>query len=152
MILKLAKILACFMFAACQTTNPQPQPIVNKEDHELLRHLKEVEWPKAYATHDTLLLDRILGEDFKLIDQSGNWYDKQEELEWIKHNATQHDSFYYEIKRLDVLPNGTAVICGTGHMFNDSTQSTYQSSNVLVKYNGQWKAILSHVSGVKNVE
>lgn len=121
-------------------------------DREALKYIKEVEWPKAYAEQDTLLLDRILGDDFKMIDQSGNWSTKQDELNWIKKNAVQNDLFRYEIKRFDILDNGTAFICGTGHIEKDSVKTIYQSSNVLVKRDGQWKAVLSHVSGVKQVE
>lgn len=118
-------------------------------DSTRLRYLKEVEWPKAYAEQDTVLLDRILGDDFRLIDQDGGWYTKQDELNWIKKNATKHDSFRYEIRRLDILPNGTAVIAGTGHIINDGNTSIYQSSNVLVYREGAWKAIVSHVSGIQ---
>jgi len=49
------------------------------------------------------------------------------------------------------LDNGTAIICGTGHIQKDSIKSTYESSNVLVKREGDWKAILSHVSGVRDI-
>jgi len=125
---------------------------VEESDKEVLRHLKEVQWPKAYAEQDTILLDQILGEDFQMIDQTGNWYDKQYELAWIKKNATSYDAFHYEIKRFDILDNGTAFICGTGHILKDSIKSTYQSSNVLIKRDGQWKAVLSHVSGFKNMD
>jgi transcription termination factor Rho len=118
----------------------------------MLRHLKEVAWPKAYAEQDTILLDKILGEDFKMIDQAGNWFSKKDELEWIKKNATQNDSFHYEIKRFELLENGTALICGTGHIYKDSVKSIYQSSNVLIKREGMWKAVLSHVSGVKKID
>lgn len=121
-------------------------------DSTYLRHVKEVEWPRAYATHDTLLLDRILGDDFVLIDQDGNWFSKQDELAWIKKNAVRHDSFRYEIRRLDILPNGTALVCGTGHIQNDSVRSEYQSSNIFIKRDGIWKAVQSHVSGVKDLE
>lgn len=124
-------------------------PKNTQADAQQLRHLKEVEWPKAYKEQDTLLLDRILGDDFKMIDAQGNWSDKAFELQWIKEHGTQYDSFFYEIKRLDVLPNGTAIVAGSGHIFNDSTYTEYQSSNVLIKREGQWKAILSHVSGVE---
>ena len=138
------------LVSSCNSKNtPKPEKIISKEDREILRNLKEVEWPKAYREQDTVLLDHILGEDFQMIDDNGNWYTKADELEWIKKNATEHDSFYYEIKRLDVLDNGTALICGTGHIFNDSTKSIYQSSNILIKRNGEWKAVSSHVSGSK---
>ncbi|WP_181899484.1 nuclear transport factor 2 family protein [Flagellimonas nanhaiensis] len=134
-----------------KSETPQIPSIVSEEDGAILKHLKEVEWPKAYREQDTLLLDAILGDDFQMIDASGTWSDKMGELEWIKEHAMQNDSFYYEIKRLDVLDNGTALICGTGHIFNDSTETIYQSSNILVKRKGAWKAVASHVSGIKSI-
>jgi len=136
----------------CTTNDRNKVQSSINSDIETLRHLKEVDWPKAYAEQDTILLDKILGDDFRMIDQSGNWYTKKDELDWIKNNCTQHDSFRYEIKRFEILDNGTAIICGTGHIQKDSIKSNYQSSNVLVKRDGQWKAILSHVSGAKEIE
>ncbi len=142
------------IFSSCQQTQVEPSPtsFVTAEDVGILTNLKEVQWPKAYREQDTLLLDKILGEDFQMIDAGGTWSDKAGELEWIKENAMQHDSFHYEIKRLDVLDNGTALICGTGHIINDSIETIYQSSNILVKRKGMWKAVASHVSGIKQVE
>lgn len=113
-------ILLASLLISCnehQSIPDQTSSLINKSDLETLRYLKEVEWPKAYAEQDTLLLDRILGNDFQMIDASGSWYTKREELDWIKKQATNNDSFFYEIKRLDILPNGTATICGTGHIY-----------------------------------
>jgi len=140
------------LFIACGNRDVGKTIVNSEKDKEVLKHLKHVEWPQAYAEQDTLLLDRILGEDFQMIDQVGNWYSKQDELDWIKGNAADNDSFNYEIKRFEILENGTAIICGTGHILKDSVKSIYQSSNVLVKRNGEWKAVLSHVSGFKNVD
>lgn len=139
---------------SCETrikTEPKAG-LLTEEDRETLTYLKEIEWPKAYREQDTVLLDHILGDDFQMIDNSGTSYTKADELEWIKKNATQHDSFRYEIKRLDILPNGTAIVCGTGHIVSDTVKSVYQSSNILIKRNGEWKAISSHVSGFKVLE
>lgn len=124
--------------AGCQSDTNTNNQVLSETDKETLQYLKEVEWPKAYAEQDTVLLDRILGDDFQMIDQFGTWYTKQDELDWIKKQATQNDSFHYEIKRFDILDNGTALICGTGHIVSDSVKSIYQSSNVLVKRNGEW--------------
>lgn len=140
--------------AECETQNSKSKshsaiafdPISQQNE---LRYLKEVLWPKAYREQDTLLLDRILDESFELIDGSGNRFTKDNELKWIKENATQHDSFGYEIKRLHIYKNRTSVIAGTGHIYKDSTHSTYESSNVLIYQDSTWKAILSHVSGYK---
>ncbi len=123
--------------------------MINEGDEKSLRYLKEVEWPKAYHEQDTLLLDRLLGEDFQMIDAEGNWTDKKFEMNWIKQHTDRPDSFHYEIKRLQILENGTAIIAGTGHIFNDTTETIYQSSNYLEKRDGIWKAFSSHVSGVK---
>nr|WP_298923143.1 nuclear transport factor 2 family protein [uncultured Allomuricauda sp.] len=151
------KRLSCIVLLVafgCQT-NPKEdttESIITSEDQEILRNLKEIQWPKAYREQDTVLLDNILADDFQMVDASGNWSNKVKELEWIKGHAMQHDSFYYEIKRLDILNNGTAMICGTGHILNDSTETIYQSSNVLIKREGGWKAIASHVSGIKKLD
>ncbi len=122
---------------------------ITSKDKHTLRNMKEVLWPKAYKEQDTILLDHILDESFQLIDGSGNRYTKNDELNWIKKNATQHDSFRYEIKRLTIYENGTAIISGTGHIYKDAAYSTYESSNVLIKKDTIWKAISLHVSGFK---
>ena len=150
-LLTLSILLTAVSIVSCETRNESESKagLISEQDRETLTYLKEFEWPKAYREQDTVLLDRILGDDFQMIDNEGNWYTKADELQWIKKNATSHDSFRYEIKRLDILPNGTALICGTGHIVNDTIRSIYQSSNVLIKRNGLWKAVSSHVSGYK---
>lgn len=125
-----------------------PPKINYNTEMEGLRYLKEVEWPKAYREQDTILLDRILGDDFQMVRDDGVWSNKKKEMNWIRNNAMSHDSFRYEIKRLEILENGTAIIAGTGHIINDDLETTYESSNILIKRNGIWKAVLSHVSGV----
>ena len=142
----LALILFSVLQSCVNTENPGDALDIDAETKKL-RYLKEVEWPKAYAEQDTVLLDRILGDDFEMIDASGKWYTKEDELNWIKENKMEYDSFRYEIKRLDIASNGTAIVCGTGHIIKDSVYSIYQSSNVLIYKDSLWKAQLSHVSG-----
>jgi len=122
------------------------------DDQRQLRYLKEVEWPMAYGAQDTVRLARILHDDFQMIDAEGNVFTKADELGWIKKNEWKVDSFRYEIKRLETWPNGTAIVSGVGHMLSDSTASTYWSSNVFIKTDGMWRAISSHVSGVKETK
>lgn len=113
--------------------------------------MKEVEWPKAYREQDTVLLDRILGDDFQMVRDNGDWSNKEKEMQRIKESAPSYDEFRFEIKRLEVHENGTAVVAGTGHVLKDSIKTIYQSSNILIQRKGVWKAILSHVSGVKEL-
>ena len=145
-------VVLVFIISCARAPDSQSSVEVTEQDMESLRYLKEVEWPKAYREQDTVLLNRILGEDFQMVDGAGNWTNKEDELAWIKENASAPDSFYYDIKRLEALENGTVLICGTGHIFNDSTHTVYQSSNILIKRNEVWKAVASHVSGIKELK
>lgn len=121
-------------------------------DRAALHQLKEVDWPKAYATQDTKLLDTILAEEFQSIDANGEWSTKAKELEFIRQNKPWYDSLVYKIKRIEIFENGTAIVAGEGTIRSAGKDGPvtikYQSSNVLLKRNGKWKAVASHVSGI----
>ena len=125
----------------------------DSEDAKTLRHLKTVLWPQAYREQDPVLLDRILADEFKSIDGNGAWTTKTEALQYIRMHKPSYDSLTFEITRLDIFENGTAVVAGTGTIRGKDDEGRYivkyQSSNVLIKRGGEWKAIASHVSGVK---
>src|SRR5690606_3375399 len=145
-------ILLIAVLTGC-TEKSEKTAVLTADDREKLTTLKEVWWPKAYREQDTVLLDQILADEFQLIDADGNWSDKKFELDYIRKNKPSYDSFRFEIKRLDIFENGTAVVAGTGHIEgndeNGPYKMIYQSSNVLIKRQGEWKAIASHVSGIK---
>lgn len=126
------------------------------DDEKQLRNLKEVLWPKAYREQDTKLLDDILADEFQMVSGDGTWSSKAEELDYIKKNKPSYASFQFTIKRLDIFENGTAVVAGMGTIKGKTADgknyvTQYQSSNILIKRNGKWKAIASHVSGDKEV-
>lgn len=120
---------------------------------QTLRHIKEVEWPASYRMQDTLLLDKILADEFQSIDAAGEVSNKKLELEYIKNNKPTYSSFNYKITRLEIFENNTAIISGTGTLKGSNEKGdyvmTYQSSNVFIKRKNHWKAISSHVSGIK---
>ncbi len=123
-----------------------------RSDEEMLREIKEVLWPRAYAEQDVDLLDTILADEFQMIDSEGNWSTKAQELAWVKANAPDYESLVFEIRRLDIFANGTAIVAGQGVIkgrFEKGGYTVrYQSSNVLIKRDGFWQAVSSHVSGV----
>jgi hypothetical protein len=127
-------------------------------DAAKLREIKEVFWPKAYREGDTALLDKILADQFQLIDAEGTISTKREELDYVRKNKPTYKSFRFEITRLEVFENRTAIVSGTGRMEFDATAKTeahsieYKSSNVFIERDGRWQAIASHVSGVKKTE
>ncbi|MEQ9422921.1 MAG: hypothetical protein RJQ09_00790 [Cyclobacteriaceae bacterium] len=81
---------------------------------------------------------------------------KKLELEYITEHKSSYDSFIYEIRRLEIFENETAVVSGVGliysHAENAPYQIRYHSSNVLIKRDSRWQAINSHVSGVVRTE
>ena len=115
------------------------------DDEQTLHHFKTVLWPKAYRTQDVTLLDELLHDTFEMIDDEVNRSTKQKELEFIAKNKWDPGNFEYRIERLQIYQDTFAVTDGTGI----ADAYTYKSSNFLIKENGRWRAIASHVSGVK---
>lgn len=147
---KILIIILVVLFAFCfEVVGEEP----GKKDEEVLRHIKEVLWPKAYREQDVKLLDQILADEFRMIDDRGKWSDKKMELKYIEKNKPTYKSFKFVIKRLDIFENGTAIVAGKGIIKGSDEGGdytiTYQSSNVLIKRNGKWKAVASHVSGLQ---
>ncbi len=71
-------VFALLMTVLVSCGGPEP---VGEKDRVALRYLKEVQWSAAYRGQDTVLLDRILHEDFQLIDAEGNVFSKADELD-----------------------------------------------------------------------
>ena len=125
----------------------------NDLDREILTQLKEHLWPKAYSDQDPHLLDKILAYEFQMIDSEGNWSNKEKEMEYVRNNPPSYDTLYFEILRLDVFENGTAIVAGKGVVLGTDSEGPYRteyfSSNILIKRKRKWKAVASHVSGVQ---
>ena len=122
--------------------------LVLADDYAILREFKTVLWPQAYRTQDVELLDRMLHDSFEMIDGEGNRRTKQDELHYIANNQWDPGSFEFRIERLQIYQGAFAVIAGTGV----AETYTYKSSNFLVKEDGVWRAIASHVSGRRTVD
>lgn len=120
----------------------------SEDDETTLRHMKTVLWPEAYLTQDAELLDQLLHDSFELISDDGARSSKQNELDYIAKNKWNPGDFEYTIERLDIYDGAFAIVSGTGNAEN----YTYKSSNVLIKEDGRWQAIASHVSGYQTKE
>ncbi|NVK22492.1 MAG: nuclear transport factor 2 family protein [Kangiellaceae bacterium] len=117
-------------------------------DEQQLRHLKTVLWSQAYRTNDTELLDRILHDSFQFVQNDGSLSNKRKEIEFLQTSEWKPRSFRYEIQRLEIYHERFAVVSGIGHVIaSDGTPYHYTSSNHLIKEDGRWQAISSHVSG-----
>lgn len=123
------------------------------DDERELRRIKEELWPRAYREGDAALLDRLLAAEFQLIDPDGGGSDKAAELAYVAEHRWRNRAFRFEIERLDVFENGTAVVAGRGVAVGPESDPgggyQYRSSNVLIRRDGRWQAISSHVSGYR---
>lgn len=157
-----AWLLACVLWIApaeaSEQVNLEKANDVNASDEKArdeksLRELKQVLWPQAYREQDVALLDRILADNFRMIDGDGNWSSKAEELKWIAANKPGYDSLSFAIERLEIFGGDTAIVAGTGTIRgrnqNGPYLGEYRSTNILIKQNGVWRAVASHVSGYK---
>ena len=146
---RLVPLFGMLLCAAISTAAAQDRA----DDEAALRHLKTVLWPQAYQQQDARLLDRILDDRFQVIDADGNWSTKQLELADVRRTRPGYDSLRFSIRRLDIFENGTAVVAGTGTVFGRDSAGpytvSYQSSNIMIRREGQWRAVASHVSGVQ---
>ena len=139
-------LAAIVSFAACLS----PAQSSARDDDQVLRQIKTELWPRLYREQDVGGLDRLLHPGFQMIDGSGQRSTKAQELDYVSNNKPTYLNFRFEIVRLDIYPNGTAVVDGIGHLQPDQCGLyTYASSNILIKENGHWRAIASHVSGGK---
>jgi hypothetical protein len=139
---RFASVLPALLMLACVSS----AVLAAADDEAELRHIKTVLWPQAYREQDVALLDRLLDDSFQLIDAEGNRSTKQGELEYLGKNRWDPGEFEYRIERLDVYDNGVAIVAGEGV----ATNYSYRSSNVLIKRDGRWRAVASHVSGVRS--
>lgn len=146
-------LAVCLAVPAVATIHAQAR--TETADERELRQLKEERWPKAYRDGDVALLDSILAPEFRLIGASGNWSTKQDELDYVAKHRPAYRAFRFEILRLEVFENGSAIVAGRGVVTGDASDPNavfeYQSSNVLIKRDGRWQAVSSHVSGVRDV-
>jgi len=122
-------------------------------DEQALRQFKLVDWPRAYREQNVQLLDRLLADEFERIGFNGERSSKQDELARVKATPPDYEKFSFEITRLSIFDNGTAIVSGTGTITGTDADgpytTTYSSSNVLLKRGGAWRAVASHVSGLK---
>ncbi len=134
---------------------PGEYPLPPADDEAALRRIKEHDWPEAYRNRDTLLLGRILADEFVVIDADGQASAKRDELDYLKRSGhVTYESFDYTIERLRVYGQ-TALVAGTGRSRGRTAKGTfhtaYHSTNLFVRREGRWQAVASHLSGIKQL-
>ena len=111
----------------------------------------ESEWGVAFERKDMATLDRLMADEYILTDPLGNVRSKAESLAAIETNQINFEST--ESDDVKVRINGdTAVVTGRstfrGRYKGWSMSGRYQYTDVLVKRDGAWQAVGSHITAL----
>ncbi len=116
-----------------------------------LRSIKLERWPGFYRDQDVTGLSNFLDDSFMVIDSSGTATPKADELLWLAANPWSPSDFVYQITSISCPTPEMAVIVGEGRSTRPDgarrISNRYISSNVLVRSETGWRAVLSHISG-----
>jgi|SRR5215216_280911 len=127
-----------------------PLTIPTESTEDEIRRV-EMEWGDAFERRDMETLDRLMADDYILTDPLGNVRTKAESLAAIQRNEVLFESTNSD--NVNVRINGdTAVVTGRstfrGRYKGWSMAGQYQYTDVLVKRNGSWQAVGSHITAV----
>jgi ketosteroid isomerase-like protein len=122
---------------------------ISSEEDEVRR--VEFEWGVAFERRDFATLDRIMADEYILTDPLGNVRGKAEGLAALETNDVLFESTKSD--NVNVRINGdTAVVTGRstfkGRYKGWSMAGQYQYTDVLVKRNGSWQAVSSHITAL----
>jgi len=111
----------------------------------------ESDWGDAFLSRDMASLDGLMADEYILTDPLGFVRNKAESLAAIETNEVSFEST--ESDNVNVRINGdTAVVTGRstfrGRYKGWSVAGQYQYTDVLVKREGSWKAVGSHITAL----
>ncbi|HKY42170.1 MAG TPA: nuclear transport factor 2 family protein [Pyrinomonadaceae bacterium] len=111
----------------------------------------EIEWGLAFERRDMATLDRLMADEYVVTDPLGNVRSKAESLAAIESSEVLFESSKSD--NVHVRINGdTAIVTGRssfrGRYKGWSMAGQYQYTDVLVKREGDWKAVSSHITAI----
>jgi ketosteroid isomerase-like protein len=114
----------------------------------------EYDWGVAFERRDMATLDRLMADEYVVTDPLGTVRSKAESLAAIQSNAVLFESTKSDDVRVCVSGD-TAVVTGRssfrGRYKGWSMRGQYQYTDVLVKRNGYWRAVSSHITALATV-
>ena len=116
----------------------------------LIRQI-EHDWGVAFERRDMATLDRLMADEYILTDPLGHVRNKTETLEAITTNEVDFESTQSDDVNVTIYGD-TAVVTGRstfrGRYKGWSMAGSYQYTDVLVKRNGSWRAVSSHITAL----
>ena len=111
----------------------------------------EIDWGNAFERRDMATLDRMMADEYTLTDPLGHVRNKSETLTAIQTSEVDFESTHSDDVNVTIYDD-TAVVTGRstfrGRYKGWSMAGTYQYTDVLVRRNGSWKAVSSHITAL----
>lgn len=113
----------------------------------------ESEWGTAFERRDLHKLNRLMADEYNFTDPLGQIRTKAETLDALATNEVNFESTNSDNVRVRVCGD-TAVVTGRstfrGRYRGFSVSGQYQYTDVLVRREGSWKAVNSHITALGN--
>ena len=130
--------------------SPEINAVTTPTEEDEIRRI-EFEWGVAFERGDMATLDRLMADEYIVTDPLGVVRNKADSLAAVETRAV-----FFESSRSDdvnVRINGdTAVVTGRstfrGRYKGWSMAGQYQYTDVLVKRQGSWLAVSSHITAL----
>jgi ketosteroid isomerase-like protein len=146
------------IMAGCSKSPPAPAeraaealPAQSNVEEALKR--VERDWGDAMTKHDIAALDRILGDDHRVITKDGSVLTKAQELANYKSEESSNELSDFEPMQVRVFGD-TAVVTGghreKSHNFGKNTSGYYRWTDIFVMRNGRWQAVASQLTRVED--
>ena len=146
-----AGLIALICLAGCATVSAPDRDA----DIQALTEAKVETWRQIYRDSDAAGLAAFLDDKFVFIPGGGDPLSKNDEVTYLRENdVDMAPDFQFHVEDIIFTGPDSAIVYGIGKSTreNDDGQPcahSYRSSNTLIRKNGNWHPVFSHVSGAK---
>lgn len=147
-VMLLAMALSTSAFGQKRATGAKPGQAVQAPAGRVQEQLKklEEEWATAFIKRDAAALQRILADDYVIIDENGSVSNKAQAIRDLTSGETVFESIRFDDLKVRVY-GAFAIVTGgeivTTRTNNISETSTYRFTDVFALRRGRWQAVSS---------
>lgn len=136
----------CVVARAEQTSSPA------SSDEDTIRKIEQ-EWAEALVKRDQATIDRCESPDWTLTDPEGALMTKAQADADLKNGVIAFESYHLDDLKVRVYGD-TAVVFGLetekSKYKGQDTSGQYRFTDVLLKRDGRWLAVATHVTKVQH--
>ena len=119
----------------------------SEAEQELLK--VEHEFAEAIVRNDLKGIERLVADDWIIIDPDGDVVDRARFLEVIKSGALTHELMESDNLRVRVYGNSavvTAITRTKGRFMTQDFSTQERATDVFVKHGVRWRCVLTHLT------